>query len=46
MMSKGQRPHPRRSYRGRMYLHDTADYGAIGKHVEIIIVPRARRSAC
>src|SRR5262249_44153185 len=33
----GQRPHPRRSYGCRMYLHDTADNDAVRKHV--IIAP-------
>src|SRR5262249_24907346 len=39
MMSKGQRPHPRRPCRGRVYLQDAADDGAIGKHVEVVVVP-------
>jgi hypothetical protein len=30
-----------RSYRGRMYLQDTADNSAIGEHVLIILVPLA-----
>jgi hypothetical protein len=41
MVPEGQRPHPRRPYRGRMYLQDAADYSAIGQHIEIIIVPVA-----
>src|SRR5262249_7948344 len=38
------RPHPRRPYRGCVYLQDSADYGAIGKHVIVVIVPLARRT--
>ena len=41
VLPKSQGPHPRRPYRGGMYLQDAADDSAIGKHVEIIIVPVA-----
>ena len=37
------RPHPRRAYGRRMHLENTADDNAFGKHVEVIIVPFARR---
>jgi hypothetical protein len=40
MMPEGQRPHPRRSYRGRGCLHDPPDDYAIGKHVEVIFIRR------
>src|SRR5262249_40652999 len=40
VMPEGQRPHPRRPYRGRMY-QNTTDYGAIGKHVVVILIPLA-----
>src|SRR6516225_9404860 len=33
MMSKGQRPHPRRALRCRVHLHDAADDGGIGEHI-------------
>jgi hypothetical protein len=39
VLPKSQRPHPRRPYRRRVYLQDTADYGAIGEHVVIILIP-------
>ena len=41
MMPKGERPRPRRSYRGGGRLHDPADDDAIGKHVVVVIVPVA-----
>src|SRR5262249_45324060 len=42
MMTEGQRPHPGTSYRGRVYLQDAPDNGAICQHVEIVILPLAR----
>src|SRR6516164_9954035 len=45
MLAESERPHPRRPYRGRMYLHDTADDSAMGEHVEIVVVPLAGRAA-
>jgi hypothetical protein len=44
MMPKGQRPQPRRSYRGGRRLHDPADDGVIGEHVEVVVVPLAGRA--
>jgi hypothetical protein len=41
MMSEGERPHPRRSYRGRSRLHDTADDNTISEHVEVSFIPFA-----
>jgi hypothetical protein len=41
MMVEGQRPQPRRIYRG-CRLRDPADGDAIGEHVEIIVVPPGR----
>jgi hypothetical protein len=38
-MTKGQRPHPRRTYWGSVNLEDAADHSAIAKHVEIIVTP-------
>src|SRR5262249_5303006 len=43
MMSKGERPHPRRAYGRRMRVENTPDNNAFGEHVEVIIVPFARR---
>src|SRR5262249_56158671 len=42
VLTKGERPHPRRSYGRRVYLQDAADNTAISKHVVIIIVPLVR----
>src|SRR5215471_7208266 len=42
VVPEGERPSPRRPYRGRMYLQDTTDYGAIGKHVVVILIPLMR----
>jgi hypothetical protein len=39
MMPKGERPHPRQSNRRRCGVEDAADNDAIGKHVEIVIIP-------
>jgi len=41
MVPEDWRPHPRRSDRRCIGLEDAADHGAIGKHVEIVIVPVA-----
>src|SRR6516225_3167518 len=41
MIAKGQRPHPRRALRCRVHLHDAADDGTIGEHVEVVVVPLA-----
>ena len=41
VMSEGQRPHPRRSYRCRVYLEDAADNDVIGEHIIIVIAPLA-----
>src|SRR5262249_27992558 len=46
VLPESERPHPRRPYRGCMYLQDTADDDAIGKHVIVVIVPLARGPAC
>jgi hypothetical protein len=46
MVPKGQRPHPRRSSGRRVYLEDAANNGAIGEHVEIVVVPLAGWAAC
>jgi hypothetical protein len=45
MMSKGQRPYPWRSFGRCVYLEDAADDSAIGKHVEIVVIPLAGRAA-
>src|SRR5262245_29382189 len=45
MMSKGERPHPRRALRCRVHLHDAADDGGIGEHIVIVVVPLAERAA-
>src|SRR5215831_13113060 len=42
MMSKGERPHPRRALRCRVHLHDAADNNGIREHVVIVLVPLAR----
>jgi hypothetical protein len=36
----------RRTYGRRVGLEDAADHNAIRQHVEIIVVPLARRPAC
>ena len=41
MIAKGQRPHPRRTLRRGVHLHDAADDGAFDEHVEVVIVPLA-----
>jgi len=33
VVSKGERPHPRRTLRCRVHLHDAADDGGIGEHI-------------
>jgi hypothetical protein len=40
-MAKGQRPHPRRTLRRGVHLHDAADDGTIGEHIEVVVVPLA-----
>jgi hypothetical protein len=44
MMPEGERPHPRRPYRGRMYLQDTANESAICENVVVVIIPLAGRA--
>src|SRR5215510_8226553 len=39
VMAEGQRPHPRRTNRRRVHLHDAADDGAIGEHVVVVLAP-------
>jgi hypothetical protein len=46
MMAEGQRPHPRRASRSCMDLEDAADNFTAHKHVEIVLVPVARRATC
>src|SRR5262249_59170737 len=46
MITKGQRPHPRHAHRHRGRLHDAADHSAVSKHVVVVIVPLAGRTAC
>jgi hypothetical protein len=41
MVSQCERPYPRRSDWRRIGLEDSADHNAIGKHVEIVVVPLA-----
>src|SRR5262249_6917732 len=40
-LPEGQCPHPRRTDRRRVNLHDTTDDDALGEHVVIIFVPLA-----
>src|SRR5262249_59313609 len=40
-LPEGQCPHPRRTGRRRVNLHDTTDDDALGEHVVIIFVPLA-----
>jgi hypothetical protein len=44
VLSEGERPHPRRSDRRRVHFEDAADNGAVGEHVEIVVVPLAGRA--
>jgi len=44
VMSKGQRPHPRRPNRGCMYLQEAANNGAVGNDVVIIVTPLTGRA--
>jgi hypothetical protein len=46
MMPEGERPHPRRSYWGRVYLEDATDNSAIGQHVEIVVALLTGRATC
>ena len=41
MVAKAKRPHPRRTLRRGVHLHDAADDGAFDEHVEVVIVPLA-----
>src|SRR5215467_2003453 len=43
---KQHRPPPWHPRRRRVGLEDAADHDAISKHVEVIVVPLARRPAC
>jgi hypothetical protein len=40
VMPEGERPHPRASDRRRLHLEDAADDSAIGKYVEVAVLPR------
>src|SRR6516225_3545029 len=44
MVAKAKRPHPRRTLRRGGHLHDAADDGTIGEHVEVVVVPLAGRT--
>src|SRR5262249_43844506 len=44
-LPEGQCPHPRRTDRRRVNLHDTTDDDALGEHLEIIFVPLAEGPA-
>ena len=46
MLPESERPHPRRSYRGGVHLHNAADSRTVGKHVIVVIVPLAGWAAC
>jgi hypothetical protein len=43
VVTEGQRPHPRHAHRHGGRLRDPADDGAVGEHVEVVIVPLAGR---
>ena len=43
VIAERERPHPRRADGRRVHFEDTADDDAVGEHVEVIIVPFARR---
>ena len=40
-VAKGERPHPWRTDRRGVHLHDAADDGAISEDIEIAVVPLA-----
>jgi hypothetical protein len=44
VVPEGQRPHPRHSYGRGVGLVGAADHDATRKHVEIVVVPFARRT--
>src|SRR5262249_17876613 len=46
MVAKGQRPHPRRTLRRGVHLHDAADDGTIGEHIVVVVVPLTGGPAC
>jgi hypothetical protein len=45
VVSESQRPHPGRAYGRCIGFEDAADYYTISQHVEIVLVPLARRPA-